>query len=57
MSEYKLWNVYYLYYYAEGKGMWQRLCQVEANSESKAIEGATTIYGPPTIGKYKAERV
>jgi len=50
-----IYNVYYLVNYAPDKFYWQKLTEVEAVSQAHAIEGATTIYGPPKFGKYKVE--
>lgn len=50
-----IYNVYYLVNYAPDKFYWQKLAEVQAVSQAHAIEGATTIYGPPKFGKYKVE--
>jgi hypothetical protein len=52
-----IYNIYYLEFYGEGKGYWQKLCEVMTFSEANAIAEATMIYGPPKRGKYKAEQI
>jgi hypothetical protein len=49
--------VYQLVNYGPDKFYWQRLCEVIADSQAHAVEGATAIYGPARMGKYKAELI